>query len=206
MRELFVRGGPVMWPLLLLSVTSLTISIERVVFWWRVARRRDEEAVEKMFHLTETGDFEGAAGAGSESRDMSVEILVSGLEHRNYGLSETMLVAAEEEIAGMKRGLNVLDTIITMAPLLGILGTVLGIIESFDLLGAAGIENPKAVTGGIAQALLTTAAGLSVALLTLITNNYFAARVQRTARHLENLTTRFEVAYRRGLERRNAPS
>lgn len=204
MRELFVRGGPIMWPLLLLSVTSLTISIERALFWWRARQKKDDSIVEDIFRLTEKGDFEAAVSAGRKSPDIVAEVLVSGLEHRDYGLAETMQVTAEDEIVRMKRGLDVLDTIITMAPLLGILGTVLGIIESFDLLGASGIEDPKAVTGGIAQALLTTAAGLSVALLTLVPFNYLAARVQRATKHLESLTTRFEVAYRKGLERENA--
>jgi biopolymer transport protein ExbB len=204
MRELFVRGGPIMWPLLLLSVISLTISIERALFWWRARKNRDDGVVEDIFRLTEKGDFEAAVSAGRKSPDIVAEVLVSGLEHRDYGLAETMQVTAEDEIVRMKRGLDVLDTIITMAPLLGILGTVLGIIESFDLLGASGIEDPKAVTGGIAQALLTTAAGLSVALLTLVPFNYLAARVQRATKHLESLTTRFEVAYRKGLERKDA--
>ena len=204
MRELFVRGGPIMWPLLLLSVTSLTISIERALFWWRARQKKDDSAIEDIFRLTEKGDFEAAVSAGRKSPDIVAEVLVSGLEHRDYGLAETMQVTAEDEIARMKRGLDVLDTIITMAPLLGILGTVLGIIESFDLLGASGIEDPKAVTGGIAQALLTTAAGLSVALLTLVPFNYLAARVHRATKHLESLTTRFEVAYRKGLERKDA--
>jgi len=204
MRELFVRGGPIMWPLLLLSVTSLTISIERALFCWRTRQKKDDSVIEDIFRLTEKGDFEAAVSAGRKSPDIVAEVLVSGLEHRDYGLTETMQVTAEDEIARMTRGLDVLDTIITMAPLLGILGTVLGIIESFDLLGASGIEDPKAVTGGIAQALLTTAAGLSVALLTLVPFKYLAARVQRATRHLEGLTTRFEVAYRKGLERKDA--
>ena len=204
MRELFVRGGPIMWPLLLLSVTSLAISIERALFWWRARQKKDDSVIEDIFRLTEKGDFEAAVSAGRKSPDIVAEVLVSGLEHRDYGLAETMQVTAEDEIVRMKRGLDVLDTIITMAPLLGILGTVLGIIESVDLLGASGIEDPKAVTGGIAQALLTTAAGLSVALLTLVPFNYLAARVQRATKHLEGLTTRFEVAYRKGLERKNA--
>jgi len=204
MRELFVRGGPIMWPLLLLSVTSLTISIERALFCWRTRQKKDDSVIEDIFRLTEKGDFEAAVSAGRKSPDIVAEVLVSGLEHRDYGLTETMQVTAEDEIARMTRGLDVLDTIITIAPLLGILGTVLGIIESFDLLGASGIEDPKAVTGGIAQALLTTAAGLSVALLTLVPFKYLAARVQRATRHLEGLTTRFEVAYRKGLERKDA--
>jgi biopolymer transport protein ExbB len=201
---LIVRGGPLMWPLLFCSLVSLTISIERGIFWWRVSRRRNERLVENIFGDTEQGDFDGALSIGNATFDFAARVLASGLAHRDYGLTESMQVAAEDEIARMKRGLSVLDTIITMAPLLGILGTVLGIIESFDLLGMSGIEDPKAVTGGIAQALITTATGLSVALVTLVPFNYLVSKVQRATKHLENITTRFEVAYRKGLERNHA--
>jgi biopolymer transport protein ExbB len=114
-----------------------------------------------------------------------------------------MEVAAEDEIERMKRGLDILDTIITMAPLLGILGTVLGIIDSFDLLGNSGIENPKAVTGGIAQALITTAAGLTVALMTLVPFNYLVAKVKKETKEVNKIMLRFEAAYRNGLEKNN---
>ncbi len=96
-------------------------------------------------------------------------------------------------------GMNILDTIITMAPLLGILGTVLGIIESFDLLSLSGIQDPKAVIGGISQALITTASGLTVALATLIPFNYYSVRVGRATRRLEKTGTRLELAYLKGL-------
>jgi biopolymer transport protein ExbB len=107
-----------------------------------------------------------------------------------------MEVAAEAEIERMTRGLNILDTIITMAPLLGILGTVIGIINSFELLSHSGIQNPKAVTGGIAQALITTAAGLTVAILTLVPFNFFVAKVKKATKEINKAVVRFEAAYR----------
>ena len=113
-------------------------------------------------------------------------------------MRESIEIAAEDEMERMKQGLNVLDTIITLAPLLGILGTVLGIISSFELLGDSGIEDPKAVTGGIAQALITTAAGLSIALVTLVPFNYFVAKVNKAAKEINKMTARFEAAYQKG--------
>lgn len=101
----------------------------------------------------------------------------------------------------MKKGMAILDTIITMAPLLGILGTVTGIIKSFDLLGAMQMEDPRGVATGIAEALLTTAAGLIIALGTLLPFNYFISRIQQESRRLEQLATQFEVAYRKGCAR-----
>ena len=79
----------------------------------------------------------------------------------------------------------VLDTIITIAPMLGILGTVTGIIASFDMLGLAGVEEPKAVVAGIAQALITTAAGLGISIATVFPYNYFSARIEAAQEELE---------------------
>jgi biopolymer transport protein ExbB len=204
MRDMFIRGGPLMWPLLLCSIMSLTISIERILFWRREKRRRDNNRLEKIFRQTEAGDHHSVlhnSHARTDEIDFSSRILISGLANQDYGLRESMEVAAEDEIERMKRGLDILDTIITMAPLFGILGTVLGIIDSFDLLGHSGIEDPKAVTGGIAQALITTAAGLTVALMTLLPFNYLVAKVKKETREINKIMLRFEAAYRNGLKK-----
>lgn len=198
--DLFAKGGPIMWPLLLCSLASLTITIERLIFWWREERRRNDGLIERIFSFTERGDYESAIAAGNDSLDISCRVLLSGLINRNHGLTEAMQVEAGNEVARMKQGLAILDTIITMAPLLGILGTVLGIIDSFNLLGTSGVEDPKAATSGIAEALITTAAGLIIAIPTLIPFNYFVARVQREARKLGQFVTYLEVAYKRSLE------
>ena len=95
----------------------------------------------------------------------------------------------------MNRLLPVIDTIITMAPLLGILGTVLGIIESFALLGSAGVETPQEVTRGISQALITTAAGLTVALVNLVPYNFFLARVDTAVAEMEQYTTSLQIVF-----------
>lgn len=197
LQNLFERGGPIMWPLVGCSLVSVTITIERVIFWWRQKRAFSSDRIERMLALAAAGDYGEAASADGTGRDAASAVLAAGLTHREHGLTEAMQVEAGMRVEAMKQGLAVLDTIVTMAPLLGILGTVLGIIASFDLLGASGIEDPKAVTGGIAQALITTATGLAVAIVTLIPLNYFIARTQRETRRLEQLATQLEVAYRR---------
>lgn len=204
MYAIFARGGPLMWPLLLCSVLSVAVVIERALFWLRLRRGRDREAVQALLTRTEEGDFQGAIERGRDASDAAAEVLTSGLQHRDHGLTESMQIAAEDLMARLKRGMGVLDTIITLAPLLGILGTVLGIIESFDMLGQAGLEDPRAVTGGIAQALITTAAGLSVAIVTLIPYNYLVHAVEGLTSELETVTTSLEIAYRKGLEKRDA--
>ncbi len=192
-----------MWPLLLCSLVSLTISIERMIFWWRHGWRQCVQILDRVFDLVEAGDYDGAIEAGKSGKDsMSMRVLLAGLKHRKHGLTEAMQIAGENEIEKTKQGLSILDTIVTMAPLLGILGTVTGIIKSFDLLGVSLVDNPKAVVGGIAEALITTAAGLVIALVTLIPLNYFMNRSAETARKLEQLATQFEVACKKGREGR----
>ena len=110
-------------------------------------------------------------------------------------MTKAMETAASDEIKRMRRYLGVLDTMITVAPLLGIFGTVIGIIMSFELLGTTGIEHPQAVTAGIAQALITTAAGLGIAILSVFPYNYFNSRVEKAVLNIEKYSTSLEIVY-----------
>lgn len=201
MHELIQKGGVIMWPLLACSVVAVAMVVERILFWVIVSSRKDQPRINRIFTLTEEGTFDEAIAEGEGSSCLVCRILTAGLAHRNYGLTQSLEAAAMSEIEKMKRGLSVLDTIITLAPLLGILGTVTGIIASFDLLGDAGIEDPKAVTGGIAQALLTTAAGLAIAIVVLLPYNALARKVEKVTRYLEQLMTCYEVTVQKGAER-----
>ncbi len=203
MHVLLTQGGPVMWPLLACSIVSVAVILERAIFWVRATCQHDKKSLNRVFDLTEIGEFEKAVDVGARSSSVAVRVLCAGLIHREYGLVQSMEAAASAEIERMKRGLSTLDTIITLAPLLGILGTVVGIIASFDLLGQAGIEDPKAVTGGIAQALVTTAAGLSVAIVTLLPYNALARKLEKATKFLELIATHFEVTYQKGVAKRH---
>ena len=107
--------------------------------------------------------------------------------------SELLENAAKHQLHRMQRGQPILDTIITLAPMLGILGTVLGIIESFQVLGGEGVPEPKVIIGGIAQALVSTAAGLSVAMLALLPFNRFRHLIQLQTLRLETVGTEVEA-------------
>ena len=129
------------------------------------------------------------------SKDYIIRILVSGILHRDFSMAKAMESAAAEEIKGMQKYMAVIDTMITVAPLLGIFGTVIGIILSFEMLGAAGIEHPQAVTAGIAQALITTAAGLGIAILSVFPFNYFNSRIEKAALDIDKYATSLEIVY-----------
>jgi biopolymer transport protein ExbB len=197
---LIQRGGLwVMVPLLGCSVVALAFIAERIVFWVRLARARDRAGVEKFLELADRGDLGGAADSARGSADPVLRVLHCGLVHKDYDVSSALEMAASAELARAERFLPVLDTIVTLAPLLGILGTVVGIIQSFDMLSlSATVEDPQAVTGGIAQALITTATGLSIAIATLIPHNVFRARADRLRHHMEEAGTRLEIVFRKG--------
>ncbi len=193
MEKIFYSGGILMFPLLLCSIISLTVIVERIFFWIGVGMKRNRRVIEEIFELCHKEDWEGVKKAASGSKSYIARILLSGVMHREYSPVKAMELAAADEIYSMQRFMNILDTIITIAPLLGILGTVVGIIESFDMMGASGIDNPQAVTGGIAKALITTASGLTIAIVTVFPYNYFNTRIQRAAQIIEKYTTSFEI-------------
>ena len=195
MIQLFKSGGFLMLPLLICSLVSLTLIFERTVFWLRMRRERDQVLVNKVLELSEMGRWDEVRQAAMGSKNYIVRILINGILHRNYSMSMAMESAAADELRKMRRFMGGLETIVTVAPLLGILGTVVGIIHSFDMLGAKGIGDPQAVTGGIAQALITTAAGLSISILTLLPCNYFNACAEDSALAIEKYATSLEITH-----------
>jgi len=197
MIDFFFKGGPVMYPLLACSIVTLTLIIERLIFWWKERGRCDGELVERILTFADKGEYEAIARETKRSRDCVVRMLVCGLVHREYSLDNALEMAAAEEVKRMRRNMAPLDTIITLAPLLGILGTVTGIINSFHILGQTTIETPQAVTAGIAEALITTATGLVIALFTLIAFNYFNVKIEGAVSRMEKYGTSLEIVINR---------
>ena len=195
MWHIFDKGGPVMYPLLVCSIIALSVVIERTIFWFRQGLRSQPSLVDEVLELSRQGDWESIRNKTVHAKDYIIKILVSGILHREFSMIKAMEAAAADEIKHMRRFMGILDTMITVAPLLGIFGTVLGIISSFEALGSAGIEHPQEVTVGIAQALITTAAGLGIAILSVFPYNYFNARVENAAVQIEKYATSLEIVY-----------
>ncbi|MBI3088556.1 MAG: MotA/TolQ/ExbB proton channel family protein [Candidatus Omnitrophica bacterium] len=191
-----VKGGPVMWPLLLCSVIAVGVILERVLFWMRERRAQHAELIHKILHLTERGLFEEAVAAARNTQDPVARILLNGLSHHHFSLEGALEVAVNAELKRMKRYLGVLDTIITVAPLLGIFGTVTGILVAFGALEGR-IPDPKIVASGIAQAVITTVAGLAIAIPTVIAYNYFCAKVEEASGDISTHVTNFQIVYQK---------
>lgn len=198
MLEIFVKGGPIMWPLLVTSVTALAVTIERAVFIWRERAHRDPSLVEKVLQHAERGQFEAAARLGAESKDFVARTLAAGIAHRETSLSNGILRAANQELKRFGRGLATLDTIVTLAPLLGLLGTVTGMIRAFGLLGGSELDAPSAITGGIAEALIATAYGLGIAIVSLLPFNYLNSRLEEARHELEDASNHLEIIVKDG--------
>ena len=201
MLEFFTRGGPVMYPLAGCSIMALAVVIDRVVFWMTTELNRKAKLVDEVLELSRQGDWEHIREITKGCNDYIIRVLISGILHRQFSMIKAMEASAADEIKRMRRYMGVLDTMITVAPLLGIFGTVIGIISSFEILGSAGIEHPQEVTAGIAQALITTATGLGIAILSLVPYNYFNAKVENGALMIEKYATSLEIVYEKRSEK-----
>ena len=193
MIQIFLEGGPMMWPLLLTSLVALTVVFERLIFIIREGMYRQPALVEKIFSLVEHGELEEAEKAGAGSRDFGVRTLTYALQHRDVSYSNALLAAANIELQRFNRGISPLDTIVTLAPLEGLFGTVTGMIHAFGLLGATELGAPTAITGGIAQALIATAFGLIIAMVALLPFNYLNARLEQARQEIETSSAKLEM-------------
>ena len=188
----FRKGGPIMWPILIVSIVGLTVVIERCIWWGGRWFRRDPKRIEKVFTAIENGDTAEASRLSRGSRDPVLRMLWNGLNHQHSSLEAALQVAAGIEIKRAGRFLVVMDTLVTLAPLLGLLGTITGLIKSFSFLGNEELA-VQAVTGGIAEALIATACGLGIAIFALIPFNFFTSRVSNLEFELQTAATNLEV-------------
>jgi biopolymer transport protein ExbB len=193
--EFFNNGGPVMWPLLACSIIVLTVIIERALFWFGVVKLRNRSLMDEILAIAEEGDWPLIREKTKGCKDHVIRVLTVGIMHREYDMVKAMEAESQVTIRKMSKFMNILDTMITVAPLLGIFGTVLGIISSFKILGTSGIADPKLVTAGIAQALITTASGLGISIISVFPYNYFNSRIENAIHIMEKYATSLEVVY-----------
>ena len=193
--HIFEKGGPIMWPLLCASILALGTVVERLFFLMNERRKRDERALEALFAAAEKGDTAGAIRAGKESKFYVARALGSALEHKEHSLPNALLHAQAQELKRFKRGIPILDTVITLAPLLGLLGTVTGMMGSFALIGGE-LSAPGAITGGIAEALIATAFGLGIAITALIPFNILNTKLDEASAEIESAARQLELVVR----------
>ncbi len=190
---LFADGGLMMYPLVLCSLIALGVMIAK--FWTLWAAHKDTEKVlAEVDDLARSGDIDGAIAAAGSKRGPASAILMAGLRRirrREVGegeIEQAVSTVGTIELGFLERGLVVLATIANVAPLMGFLGTVAGMILAFASIEAAGSVDPTLVAGGIKVALLTTASGLAIAIPVNIGYNFFVTRIDKLIVDMEQGT------------------
>jgi len=185
----FKKGGPIMYPLLVVSILALTVILERLVFLTREKSNRQPKVVEAILAAVAEGDVNRAIRAGEGTTDFVARALTYAMRHREKSLSNALVRAGANEVHRFNRGISILDTCITAAPLLGLLGTVTGMMGSFGMLGGAELSAPAQITGGIAEALIATAFGLTIAISCLIPMSYLHGQANGARHEIEDTST-----------------
>lgn len=198
--NVFLAGGVVMWPLLGFSILATTLILERCLFWLQIYQQQDRLIVQ-VLKLYSTQPQEAIAYLQKQAQFPIARIFLAALTLDQGSPEDFRLAlesAAQSEMPLLKRFSTVFDTIIGVAPLLGLLGTILGLMSSFSSLriGDAGTESTTEVTAGIGTALISTATGLVVAIATLLFANLFLGLYKRQRAAIEAYSGRLELIYR----------
>jgi biopolymer transport protein ExbB len=190
--QFILGGGPVMVPILISAFVAVAVVGERAFWWWRESRRRDPQKMERVLAALENNDVSAAVRISGDSEDPVIRMVHRGLNHAHTSMEGALQLAGGIELERAGRFLTVMDTLVTLAPLLGLLGTVTGLMGTFLHLGTAELA-VQSVTGGIGQALIATACGLGIAIFALIPFNFFNAKVARLQFELETTASNVEV-------------
>lgn len=190
--ETFIEGGWVMWPIAATFFLALCVLLDRVVWWLRFRATLRPAAEDKAREAIGTGEFATAWQISAGSRDPFLENLSEGMRHANTSMLAAMQLHATQLIEKSEARMWVISTLITLAPLLGLFGTVVGIMGSFSFVGDEQLAASK-VSGGIAEALIATAAGIGIAIFCLLPYNFFRKRVAVLRGALERWINHMEL-------------
>jgi biopolymer transport protein ExbB len=190
--EFIMHGGFMMYPLLLSALVALTVIFERMYFLNTVYRTPKETLASILKSLSQN-NLQEAEKLCREKVTPVTSVIATGLSHFSNPTEEMELAMknqAEEWMPLLEKRIDVIDTVITAAPLMGLLGTITGMMGSFQVLSEKGVNEPNAITGGVAEALIATATGLVIALVCLVAFNYLSSRVKTFIYEVESVASK----------------
>jgi biopolymer transport protein ExbB len=178
--QTIISGGPAMWMLLILSIVAIAIVIERLLFF--ATQHSDSKGLLRALgQKIAANDLSGAIKVCQQNKGMLPKILEFGLkrgEKNRADITDALSIALMEHLNSLERNLGIIGTIAVISPFVGLFGTVLGIIRAFQDIALKGNSTPAVVAAGVSEALITTAAGLFVAVVSVIFFNYFKSRIK----------------------------
>ncbi len=196
MLQFLIKGGILMIPLVFCSILVLAILIEKFIAF-KLIENRSQRFAKKTINII-NGERENKTERVLALCEMTSSplsrILKAGIEKKDMErqqIKETLEDAGSLEIPYLEKHLKVLGTIVAVAPLIGLLGTVMGMIKAFNVIALQGVGEPGALAGGISEALITTAVGLTIAIPSLILYNYFMHRTDKIVRGFEKVSSGF---------------
>lgn len=192
LKDFLLSGGPLIFPLLACSIIGFAIVFERIFYWLNLKSKFNSELVESVYRNLAQNRVTDALEAIGSSQDPTLVCVKKCLEAHQKIKPLTLESIASQTLKPTKKFERALETIITIAPLLGILGTVLGIILSFQHVGPDGMGNPGVMMAGLSQALITTALGLGISIVLLVFHNSFLRMSDATREKMEEELTLFE--------------
>jgi len=196
MLQILIKGGLLMIPLGLCSVLALAIVIEKFVSLGAIERKADRfiKTMQGILVSNDDKKLDKIVALCEMTPSPLARILQAGIRKKDKDraeIREAIQDAGSSEVPYLEKHLRILGTIITVSPLLGLLGTVVGMIKAFNVISVQGVGEPGALAGGISEALLTTAVGLSIAIPSLVFYNYFTHRTNGLIRKLEDASSDF---------------
>src|SRR5215203_5042901 len=206
MWELVRAGGPFMWPIIICSIAAVGILLERL---WTLQRKRvlPQELIKKISQLSDTGQVNPKVIEALEKNSPLGRVLAAALANRDRGrdiMMERVEDTGRHVVHELERFINTLGTIASISPLLGLLGTVTGIIRAFNAVMLGGMGDPRLLAGGISEALITTAGGLAVAIPSFIAYRYLRGKVERIVIEMEKIAVTFADSLNPRLEAEEA--
>lgn len=193
----FVEGGPIMWFLLVVMLAGIFVLVERSLWWVKISRSWDTPKLEQALDALRAGDNAKAAQLAQGETCPGLALVSSAVSHPREVLASALQISAGKQLAEADRLMWLLGTVITLAPLFGLLGTVTGIMEAFSGVGDAELAATK-VSGGIGEALIATAYGLGIAIFAVIPFNLFKRRINEMRHRLEHTANRIELSIELG--------
>lgn len=194
LKEKFIEGGPEFMGIILLTlIFGLALAIERIIYL-NLSTTNTKKLLDKVQSSLKTGGIEAAKDVCKNTRGPVASIFYQGLDRYNEGIDvvEKSIVSYGGVLMGrLEKGLSWISLFIALAPMLGFLGTVVGMVQAFDAIEAAGDISPTIVAGGIKVALLTTVFGLIVAIILQIFYNYILSKIDGLVNDMEDSTTTF---------------